>query len=175
MNSILTNNLDDIIKNGINEAAKTDAQLATAMKTKKMDDCVAAIYQAFYKIASDNRGGASACALQGQDELIVGAAIHWFTEANPTQESMVDILKGGTKVHAMKSPKKETKPNKANGANKAKETKTKAAPVAADDDFDVDGDDDPTPAPTPEPKAEPTSKPTATPQTLFADDDFDVD
>lgn len=178
MNEILTKAIDDIVKNGINEAAKTDAKLAAAMKTKKMDDCIEAIYQAFYKIASDNRGGASACAMSGQDGLIVGAAIHWFTEDKPTQESVVDILKGGTKVHAMKSSAKPTAASKpsAPSKGKAKTEQTKAAPVAADADFDIDGDDDAAPvASSVEPKAAPAPAPKPAPQTLFADDDFELD
>lgn len=177
MNEILTKAIDDIVKNGINEAAKTDAKLAAAMKTKKMDDCVEAIYQAFYKIACDNRGGAPACALQGQDELIIGAAIHWFTEDNPTKESIVDILKGGTTVHAMKSnkPKEASKASTPSKGSTSKK-KAKVATVAADADFDIDGDDDAVSDDSPvEQEPKPAPKPTATPQTLFADADFDID
>ncbi|MCR5066348.1 MAG: hypothetical protein K6A67_11370 [Bacteroidales bacterium] len=166
---IMTGGLDEIVKRELEDAAKTDPQLATAMKTKKMDDCINAIYDAFVELAQRQNS-----AMSGDDSLIRSAAIHWFTEDKPTKESIVDILKGGTTVHKLskQGASKESAPSK----GKAKKQQTMVAPVAADDDFDVDGDDEePTPAPAPEPKAEPTPKPTATPQTLFADDDFDVD
>ena len=162
-NNLMSGTLSYILNRMLNEAAKTDTALAAAMKTKMLDDCVAAIFDALCKLV-----GHKNAAVNGSDDLLLSAAVHWYTEQNPTIDSIVDILKGGTEVHKLEKPKAATpkatpKPGK----------KAAPAPVAADDDFDVDDD---APTPTPAPKTEPKPKATPTPNaTLFADDDFDVD
>ena len=130
MSTIMSGTLRDVLNRMLNEAAKTDTALAAAMKTKKFDDCVAAIYDAFCKLVNHKNA-----AVNGSDDLLLSAAVHWYTEQNPTIDSIVDILKGGTEVHKLEKPKAATPK-----ASTPKAAPKKAAPaqVAADDDFDVD-------------------------------------
>ena len=96
MSTIMSGTLRDVLNRMLNEAAKTDTALAAAMKTKKFDDCVAAIYDAFCKLVNHKNA-----AVNGSDDLLLSAAVHWYTEQNPTIDSIVDILKGGTEVHKL--------------------------------------------------------------------------
>lgn len=117
MANVMSGSLEQILKEGLEKASKNDAKLKTAMGKKKMDDCIAAIYQGLYELASKNRGGARCMATSGDDQLLIGTAIHWFTEDNPTKDSIVEMLKGGTSLHQVSTPKtdKPTTQPKAEG------------------------------------------------------------
>lgn len=150
MGNLMNGTLSAIIKQALDERAKTDAAFASKYKTKKFDDCVSAIYGALESMARkavSGSGGAAAC---GSDELLVSAAVHWYDEDKPTKESIVAILEGGTEI--IKQNKPTTKPTTT--------TKPTAKPVPTAKPIPTMGISKPTPKPVPKP----TPKPTLTPK-----------
>ena len=149
----MTGTLSAIIKQALDERAKTDAAFASKYKTKKLDDCVAAIYGALESMARKAAGGSGGAAACGSDELLISAAVHWYDEDNPTKESIVAILEGGTEIIKMNKP--TTKPTAT-----AKPT-AKPAPTAKPVPKPVPtmGISKPTPKPVPKPKPVPTPTP----------------
>lgn len=164
-NNLMSGTLSSIIKEQLDNAvSKGDTALETAMQQKKFEDCVQALFQAFRKLATSN------CAMSGSDELIGSAAIHWYTESEPTVESIVGILKTGTEVLKMEAPKANGNANPNANPNKGKASVPTAKPKV-----------NANPNANPNANAKkgkaviPTAKPTPPKVEVVDDDDFDID
>lgn len=162
MGNLMTGTLSAIIKQGLDERAKTDAAFASKYKTKKLEDCETALYAALESMARKAVKGSGGAATCGSDDLLISAATHWYDEDNPTTESIVAILEGGTEVLVQSKPK-ESKPKP-----KPTPTGTTAEPAPK-----------PKPAPKPvptmgisKPTPKPVPKPTPKPVPAKEDDDM---
>lgn len=184
-NVLMTGGLDAIVKESV-RSMETD-KAVQPVEGKTVEDCVSAIYKAFYEIAKKNRNGGSAVGLSGSDELIYSAVVHWYTTDKATVAELVDILSGGTDAQAMKDPA-APKPAAPKRGKKKAATEVEDVPEqvpAEDEDWDND-DDVPSNAPVnapkaeakPKPKAKPSPRPAPRPEPMtlgFEDDDFDID
>lgn len=172
MGNLMTGTLSAIIKQGLDERAKTDAAFAAKYKTKKIEDCVRALYAALESMARKAVKGSGGAATCGSDDLLISAATHWYDEDKPTTESIVSILEGGTEVLVQSKPTNKEQGAKSKGQGTTGTTATTAEPVK------------PTPKPTPKPlptmgvvTPQPAPKPTPKPAPKPApkdDDDWDL-
>lgn len=162
MANLMNGTLSAILKQSLDERAKTDADFASKYQTKKFDDCVSAIYAALESMARKAVSGSGGAATCGSDDLLVSAAVHWYDEEKPTTESIVAILEGGTEIIKQNKPTKQAKTADAKPTAKPAPTAKPTAKPA------------PTPKPTPKPipKME-IVKPSAAPMTDDDDDDDD--
>lgn len=175
--NVMSGSLDAIINERLSEQSKVNPALAKAMASKKMSDCVAAIYNAFSQLAM-SKGMSGGVALSGDDALIASAAIHWFTEEKPTVESIVEILKGGTQVKSMSVSKAEGQEK-----SKVEGQKSKAEPAPkstskskSEPKPESTSKSEPAPSPKPEPpKMEVVVPITPAPAVEEDDDDDDFD